>query len=73
MKKKNGQQFTFGKLTGDQLMGIKVGPLNLNFGKIFVKSTKDLYFQIRNESDTPIKAQVNIGNVLELKGSYLKP
>lgn len=32
-------------------MNIKVGPLILDFGKIFVRSQKALYFQIKNSTD----------------------
>ena len=37
------------RLSGEKLMRIQVDPVNLYFGKIFVKSSKSLYFQIKNE------------------------
>ena len=61
------------KLSGEQLMNIYTGPVELNFGKVFVKSGSSLYFQIRNDLNNPIKARLDISDVYELRESYLKP
>ena len=60
------------KLSGEQLMNIHAGPVELNFGKVFVKSATSLYFQIRNDLNNPIRAKIDIGDVYELRDSYLK-
>lgn len=38
-----------------------------------MKSSKSLYFQIKNETTQPIKAQLQISNLIELQNSFLKP
>ena len=56
------------RLSGEKLMKVQVGPTTLNFGRVFVRSTNSLYFQVKNELRSSIKARI-LTDCSELAGS----
>jgi hypothetical protein len=59
-------------LTGEQLQKIQVGPTNIDFKSIFMKSKVSQYFQVKNELRNSIMVRVS-APFPELEGSYQNP
>ena len=59
-------------LTGEELQKVQVGPVKIDFGSIFIKSTDSRHFQIKNDLRKPISVQLNIEGNKELEDSYTK-
>lgn len=59
-------------LDPEKLMSIQVGPIELNFGQIFVNSTSSLYFQVKNDLLTSISVIVDYEDIFDLKDSFKK-
>lgn len=61
------------ELTGEELQKIQVGPTEINFGEIFLKSVDFRYFQIKNDLRKPILARLVTEGNKELEDTYHKP
>lgn len=57
------------ELTGSMLQKIYAGPIEINFGNMYIKSTETKTFSVRNDLRNSILVRILIENE-ELKGSY---
>ena len=59
-------------LSGEQLQKIQAGPVTIKFGQIFIKSTIQQTFWVRNDLDRCVAVQLDAGAVRQLEKSYLQ-
>ena len=60
------------ELKGEELKKIQAGPVQIEFGKVFVKSKISRTFHIKNDLRNTISAQMSIERE-ELSSTYQQP
>lgn len=68
----NEQRDIASDITSAELEKIEVGPLSIDFGEVFVKSSTSKYFWIRNSTKKSIAARLICEAAPEFKKSYQK-